>query len=244
MKAIVLAAGRGSRLREHTTMRPKCLVNFQGRPLLQRTVESLRAGGVSHISVIGGYASHHLKEWVGRGVIDDLMVNQEWNSTNMVATLMLAADHLAESPTVIVYGDIFFEPKIVSDLRRSVSPLAVGFDPDGVALWARRFADPLADIEDFQLAPDGSIARIGSRVTDLSQPEGQFMGLMKTTPAGFETLRDVFIAAKDRSVDMTTALQLVIDSGTEVAGIANLEPWGEIDSPEDLDFFEARQASR
>ncbi|MFE4948940.1 phosphocholine cytidylyltransferase family protein [Leifsonia sp. NPDC056665] len=243
MHAIILAAGRGSRLKQHTAERPKCLVEFRGRPLLVRTVNSLRAGGVSRVTVLGGYRSELLQSFVDDGLVDDLIVNEDWEATNMVSTLLIASQSLRAGPAIVAYGDIFFSPRIVADLCRCPSPLAIAFDPDGVALWRERFANPLDDLEDFQLSSTGSVTRIGFKAASLAQPQGQYMGLVRTSPSGFELLCEAFYSQSDQSLDMTSALQRVIESGGEIAGVANRDPWGEIDSPSDLTFFEARSTS-
>ena len=55
MKAIILAAGRGSRMKKLTNDKPKCLVKLHGKPLLEWQLESMRKSGISEIAIVTGY---------------------------------------------------------------------------------------------------------------------------------------------------------------------------------------------
>ena len=55
MKAIILAAGRGSRMKNLTSDKPKCLVKLHGKPLLEWQLESMYKSGISEIAVVTGY---------------------------------------------------------------------------------------------------------------------------------------------------------------------------------------------
>jgi choline kinase len=240
MRAIILAAGRGSRLQHLTDHRPKCLVEFQGEALIDRAIRSLRNGGVEKITVLVGYQPMALQSRLDTGKIDELVVNERWQETNMVATLMLADRQLRTEPALVVYGDIFFGPEIVRDLCNSTGPLSVAYDPHGVALWAARFEDPLQDIEDLRLAPDGRIESIGAPVTSLADPQGQYMGLLTFTPEAYSAMLKAVEDDSTTRADMTTTLQRMIDAGLPVLSVPNRTPWGEIDSPDDLRFFSDR----
>ena len=60
MKGLILAAGRGSRLHELTELRPKCLLQINGRPLIEWQLSALRKSGVSPIGIVTGYKSDYL----------------------------------------------------------------------------------------------------------------------------------------------------------------------------------------
>ena len=62
MRAIILAAGEGTRLRPHTLDRPKCLVELAGKSLLEHQVSSLRANGIDSITVVTGYRASMIEQ--------------------------------------------------------------------------------------------------------------------------------------------------------------------------------------
>ncbi|MBK1652709.1 sugar phosphate nucleotidyltransferase [Halorhodospira halochloris] len=62
MRAIILAAGQGTRLRPLTDDRPKCMVELEGKPLLEHQLEVLRGAGIEDIHVVGGYRAEWLQQ--------------------------------------------------------------------------------------------------------------------------------------------------------------------------------------
>jgi choline kinase len=87
MRAIILAAGRGSRIRQLTDDRPKCLVELRGRPLLEWQVEALRGGGAREIGIVTGYRREML---AALGLRE--FHNPRWQDTNMVSSLECAVE--------------------------------------------------------------------------------------------------------------------------------------------------------
>jgi choline kinase len=95
----------------------------------------------------------------------------------------------------------------------------------------------LSDAETFRLWPDGSLAAIGARPRTEQEIEGQYMGLLRFTPAGWARVLALLGRHTDRQVDemdMTALLQALVDDGHRVDAVACPEPWGEVDSAADL----------
>ncbi|MBF0128245.1 MAG: phosphocholine cytidylyltransferase family protein, partial [Magnetococcales bacterium] len=155
MKAIVLAAGRGSRMGDLTDDRPKCLVELGGRPLLEWQLAALRGAGIREIAIVTGYKSGMLR---GRGLTG--FHNPRWETTNMVSSLACAGTWLREGPCIVSYSDIFYEASAVSSLMASSAELAVTYDPGWLPLWEKRFGDPLRDAETFRLDGEGRLLEI------------------------------------------------------------------------------------
>lgn len=238
MKAILLAAGRGSRMRQLTDERPKCLVELAGRSLLDRQLEALRAAGIDGIGIVTGYLRERL---AGRGLAE--FHNPRWETTNMVASLACASAWLRQAPCIVSYSDIFYEASAVTALVDCAAPLAVTYDPDWRRLWERRFADPLSDAETFRLDAGGRLADIGGRPDSMEQVQGQYMGLLRIAPEGWleiERIRDALPPGERDRIHMTGTLRRVIEAGRlPVAAVAYRGPWGEVDSAEDLAVYEA-----
>ena len=174
--AILLAAGRGSRLGSITNDRPKCLVKCGGRPIIEWQIEALRGGGIERIVVVTGYCGDLLEEYGHRRV-----VNPDWAQTNMVKSLLCAAEEVT-GPTVVSYSDIVYGPEPVRKLLASPHACALTYDVDWLDLWRRRFDDPLSDAESLSLADDGRVLDIGRKHVGLAEICGQYMGLLKIDP--------------------------------------------------------------
>lgn len=237
MKAIILAAGRGSRMRELTDGRPKCLVELHGKTLLDLQLEALRAAGITEIAVVSGYKRELL---ANRGLIE--FHNPRWAETNMVSSLACAQEWLRAEPCIVSYSDIFYSPAAVQSLMACSASLAVTYDPNWLALWQYRFGDPLLDAETFRLTTGHNLAEIGNKPKSVDEVQGQYMGLLRFTPKGWsEVLRiraELTLEQCDQ-MHMTGTLQRVIEARRlDVRAISYDQYWGEVDSVEDLMKFE------
>lgn len=236
MKAIILAAGRGSRMNELTNDRPKCLVELSGKALLDWQLEALREAGVKEIAVVTGYRREML---ANRGLVE--FHNPRWAGTQMVSSLAYAADWLQTGPCIVSYSDIFYAPSAVESLMNSSAPLAVTYDPNWLQLWTHRFGDPLLDAETFRLTPEGALAEIGNKPNSVDEVQGQYMGLLRFAPRGWAEvvrIRSKLSTEECDRMHMTGTLQRVIDTGQiTITAISYTGEWGEIDSADDLSVY-------
>jgi choline kinase len=238
MRAIILAAGRGSRLGVHTESQPKCLVELAGKSLIHWQHDALRSAGVEQIAVVRGYQAESLPTY-----FDAVFDNPRWSQTNMVTTLRCAAEWLATEPCLVAYSDIVYHPAILCALMRAEGPLAITYDRCWQALWQARFTEPLLDAESFQLTPGGDLSEIGGRAASLEAIEGQYMGLLKFTPQGWHAteawLAQRSPAEQDR-MDMTSLLAGLLKEEVRIAAVPVSGGWCEVDSADDLSLYEAR----
>lgn len=240
-QAIVLAAGRGSRLGALTDDRPKCLCEIAGRPILDWTTDALRANGIERILIVAGWQAHALRQRR-----DTVRVNAEWAAGNMVSSLLCAADWLEREATLIVYGDGAYGTRaMAAALRPSPHDILVPIDTEWLRLWQLRFPDPLADAETLIRSGD-RLLEIGRRAPSLAQIQGQFMGMVRTTPQGWlriaACIDDIGRNAGEvavRRLDTTALLNALIVSGEPVHCVAVDGGWVEIDSLQDLESVEA-----
>ena len=236
MKAIILAAGRGSRMKELTDERPKCLVELRGKTLLDWQLGALRGSGIKEIAIVTGYKHEML---ANRGLVE--FHNPRWAETNMVSSLTCATDWLQTEPCIVSYSDIFYTRSAVESLMNSTASLAVTYDPNWLQLWINRFGDPLLDAETFRLTPDGCLSEIGSKPKTLDEVQGQYMGLILFTPEGWAEVVRIRAALNEEECDrmhMTGTLQKVIDGRQiSITAISYTGEWGEVDSIEDLSVY-------
>ncbi len=236
MKAIILAAGRGSRMGETGAERPKCLVGLMGKPLIERQIAALRGGGAEAVGVVRGYRADMI-DLAGLTCFH----NARWHETNMVRSLMEAAEWLAAGPVIVSYADIFYPRELVRALSDAPGDLVVAYDLAWRGLWSRRFADPLADAETFRADKSGRLVDIGNKTSDIEEIEGQYMGLLKFTPPGWEEIRALLAEleplALDR-LDMTGLLRRLLGRGVPIMTLGTTGQWGEIDNPGDLALYE------
>jgi L-glutamine-phosphate cytidylyltransferase len=233
MKAIILAAGRGSRMKALTNERPKCLVELRGKALIDWQLKALREAGISEIAIVTGYKRELLSN---RGLVE--FHNPRWAETNMVSSLACAEKWLLAEPCIVSYSDIFYEPQAIESLVASDANLAVTYDPHWLKLWEKRFGDPLLDAETFRMNSDNTLAEIGYKPKSLQEVEGQYMGLLRFTLGSWGEvlrIRAGLTPGKCDRMHMTDTLQRIIEAGhIAIEAISYELSWGEVDSAEDL----------
>jgi choline kinase len=113
VRAIILAAGRGGRLRGIAGDRPKCLVRVGPLTLLERQIAALRACGVWPITVVVGYRADEVRRIVGTRV--DVVCNERFDTTNSLYSLWLAREYLA-GRVMVLNCDVLFHVQMLADL--------------------------------------------------------------------------------------------------------------------------------
>ena len=126
MKALILAAGKGSRLYPHTEKVPKCMVAINGKPMIDWQVEALRSAGVHDIVVVGGYKSEVLSSYL-EDKVSHFTVNELFADTNMVYSFLLARDFFGQD-LIVSYSDIVYSPEIIKKLISSQKDYSVVVD--------------------------------------------------------------------------------------------------------------------
>lgn len=242
-RAVILAAGQGTRLKPLTHDKPKTLVNLLGKSLLLRQVSVLQTANIKNIHVVTGYHAEKIKK-----LGFNCSYNENYSSSNMVTSLFCASAFLQESGDLIIsYGDIIFQLDNLQKLLASEAEISVMIDRNWKNYWELRFKDPLSDAESLILNPDQTIKQLGKKVRDYSHIQGQYTGLLKIRGDMLGHLLD-FYAQLDRyqvydhldfdNMYMTTFLQLLIDAQWNVEAVVVDNGWLEVDSVNDLKLYE------
>ena len=245
MKAIILAAGRGSRLHPYTANSPKCLTELGGQTLIARQIATLRACGVRDISIVTGYKAEQL---VLPGT--NQILNSNWADTNMVSSLFCAADQFGDD-LIVSYGDIIYEQRVLNTLLEVDDDIVIAVNVNWLDLWLCRFDDPLSDAETLRMTEDGRILEIGQKASSIEEIEAQYMGLIRLKGSGIALFKAAWAAMRDgcertwmvgRSPNqayMTDLLMELIAAGHAVHGVAIRGGWLEVDTVEDYKIYQA-----
>src|SRR5690349_188351 len=129
MRAVILAAGFGSRLAAITKGAPKVMTAVAGEPLIQRASRLLADAGVRELVVVLGY-----QQEVVRAALADaplpvrFVVNPVYAETQTFYSLMLTRPLVEGEPFLKLNGDVIFEPEILTRLIGAPAPLALAVD--------------------------------------------------------------------------------------------------------------------
>lgn len=241
-RAVILAAGRGTRLGPATAELPKVMMPLVGRTLLAHQRSTLRAVGVEDVHLVLGHGAAAVRaDPDARGMT--LWENPDYATTNMVATLLCAVAPLdGSTDLVIAYGDIVYAPGVATALLTTDAPVSVVVDLAWRDYWQARMADPLTDAETLRMDGAGRLTELGRRPDGYDDIEGQYTGLIRVRADAMPRFRDSAAALvdEDPGAYMTTLLQRLIDDGVHVQAAPVRNGWLEIDEPADLGIDLAR----
>lgn len=243
MRAIVLAAGRGTRLAPYTSSTPKCMLPIGEYSILDRQIRTLHGAGIDDIAVVKGYRADHVNLPGLRYYLND-----QYETTNMVQSLFCAEEDL-HGDVIVSYGDILYEDRVLRALLTS-SPTAVAVvgDTRWSDYYQARFGDPLFEAESFVYDSDGRITQIGANRPCRADIQARYIGLIRLTETGCMSARAIYHDARKRYWDkawhrgrtfqemyMTDFLQVLIESGVAVQVVPIERGWLEIDSASDYE---------
>jgi len=243
MKAIILAAGMGTRLGSLTKEKPKGMLEFMGKTLIEREIEALRAGGISEIIVVRGYMAEKI-DYPNVKYYD----NKDYAETNMVESLMCAKEELT-GDVIVSYADILYEPRVVKALIASEGDVVVTVDTAWRDYWRARVGSDTEDIESLNFDSSGErIEELGSPETNTENIDARYVGLIKFSARGIEIAKEVYEKEKAACTGgkwrnsksfakgyMTDLLQAIIDSGREVRPLKIEHGWLEFDNVSDYE---------
>ena len=246
MKVIILAAGRGSRLKPLTDDKPKCMVKLFGKSLLEWQIEKFRKIGIKDISVVTGYK----KELISMDGIK-IYHNKNFEKTNMIETLFCAKKEIDET-VIVSYGDIIFQDDVVQKLIESKEDFSVVIDEEWKKYWDIRFDNPLDDAESLILDSENNIKNIGQKTTTLDEIQGQYIGLMMFKGNSTEIIKKFYEKMKKISKIngnplnsnlsfelsyMTDFLQGLVNEKNKLKAVLIKNGWLELDSIQDYEIY-------
>jgi NDP-sugar pyrophosphorylase family protein len=237
-QAVLLAAGRGSRLAPLTDDRPKCMVEVAGRAIVDDLVDGIAATGVRELVVVTGYRADALRAHLGRarrGIRIRYVDNPAWATTNNICSLDLARPHV-RAPFMLLESDVHVEPSVVA-------AVAV---PDRMAVAAYT---PVMTGTGVRVGVDGRV-----REMILGAHRGDTRGVAKTVNftsfspavwAAYERRVAVWIAAGRTGEYYEAVLAELVNAGQVAMMAADVTDhrWWEIDDVNDLRVAEAMVAA-
>ncbi|MFL2801175.1 MAG: NTP transferase domain-containing protein [Paracoccaceae bacterium] len=158
-----MAAGRGSRMKNETANKPKCLVEYGGKSLIKRQLEIYEKLPIDEIAIVTGYKQFLLNKFRVKK-----FHNFEWHKSNMVHSLTFANQWLMRYECIISYSDIFFEQSAINSIIKATSEIALLYDKSWRQLWEKRFENPLSDAETLKLDNNNKVLEIGKKTNDYS----------------------------------------------------------------------------
>jgi len=233
MRSIILAAGKGSRMGHLTETKPKCLLIYKNKHIIDWQIHAMETNGIKEIGIITGFQKKLLNKYKYKKIF-----NKRWKKTNMVYSLMCAKQWLKNKSFLVSYSDIYYDSNTLKLLFKSKDHITITYDPKWHSLWKKRFKNPLKDAETFKIDNNSNLLEIGKKTKNIKNIEGQYMGLLKFTPKGWSKTIETYnlLSKKNREkIHMTSLLQLIIKKKEiKIKTIPIKQKWFEFDNPSDF----------
>ena len=227
MNLIILASGKGSRLKRFTKNNPKCLLKIKGKTIIERILESSNL--FKKTIIVTGYKSSILKKRYNEFLI---VKNDEFNKSNMVHSLFKTIKY-SKSDVVISYADILYDPFILQTLSREKST-CIPLNKNWKHHWMQRMSSKqiYKDAENV-IVKKNMIVEIGTKINK-KLPNYQFMGILKIKKKDYLKMYKFYKSLRDIKIDMTNFLNLFIKHRKKGIKMIKINKyWYEIDNQKD-----------
>lgn len=239
MKVIIIAAGPAKRLRPLTGTKPKCLLEINGKTILQRQLETFRSFGLNDFVVVKGYEAKKINYPGIKYYLND----DFWNN-NILASLFYAEKEMDED-FIFSYSDIIFEKGVVEKLLKEKGDVCIVVDEDWKSYYKGRTDHPITEAENV-IIEKGNIIKIGKHLT-AEEADGEFIGMIKFSKKGAKILNETYNSLKKQfsgmpfqkanvfeNAYMTDMVQELVDRGFKVKAVPIKSGWYEIDTVQDF----------
>ncbi len=229
MKALILAAGLGTRLRPLTDKKPKSMVEINGKPILFQQIDNLLENNVNDIIIISGYQSEVMINAINEAYRNHqgikVIINEDFDKTNNMYSAYLAMDHMYDNEFLLMNADVFHDSSVIKELMKNEYANSIVTEEGAY------------NEESMKIVFDGEKIQEISKQIAPSNAYGTSINIYKFSKEGSNIFYD---KVKDYIVNMKELNQWTEVALNEILKTTNFKPcplkgrWMEIDNHEDL----------
>lgn len=227
MKALLLAAGRGTRISRYLNGKPKCMVDLgNGEILIDYTINMLQKKGISEIAVVTGYQHTMLEMALEQHKGVRTYYAPFFDVTNSIASAWFARDFLKDDDIIIMNADVFCEEKLYDEMLSVKESPVMFYDTSRIEEADYKF-----------YCPDGKIVKYGKELTP-EETTGEYVGLAKMNKdflPQFTKQLEEMIGTQQHGVWWENVLYALSDKITIHAYDVAPKFWAEVDYVEDYE---------
>jgi len=232
MKAIIMSAGKGSRMYPLTANTPKCLIDIgHGKTVLESQLDVLKECEIDEVYIVAGYRIQQVRAKISDYPVDSMRVrvvqNPFYASSNNIISLWLTSSWIKD-PCISINGDNIFKKSVIQSLLNANGEIVMTID---------RKED--YDADDMLVITEGESIKAVGKDLDRKQANGESIGIIKYSKLGLEqlntTLDHLVQNESNHQIFYLSALQEIMNKGFPVLG-CEVEPddWAEIDFHPDV----------
>jgi dTDP-glucose pyrophosphorylase len=244
-KAVILAAGRGTRMRELTAELPKPMIEVRGKPVLQHIVEGLRDTGLRDCLIVVGYRADVVRDFFGQGSRYDVAIQYKTQTVQdgTGRVVELAHDFVTDRPFILAYGDILVDPanyRRLVNLSDDVEAMLTVTRGEDVSKGGAVFLNDEMDLVDLREKAqlEGGAPATPADSQELAPPFYN-AGLYAFRPSIFDFTAKLKPSPRGE-YELTDAIRDLAQSGKRVKAIELTGEWADVRDPEILSKLNSR----
>lgn len=231
-QAIIVAAGKSSRLYPRTLDCPKGLLEINGKPILQTSIDQIKKCGIEKVSIVTGYMHDVFPKRLKS--VDRFIVNPFYGQCNNLGSLWIAKPYVLEEPLLYLHGDIVYDINI---LKQSIEKMENSDAELGLVVDFKKSDDEAMKVE---IDPNGKFIS-SSKQIPLDRAAGEWIGiaLFRRPSHIFKQFEEDLLAGDLQNYD-TYSFTNFSNKNNEVICISTEQKnWIEIDF--ESDFIQAKK---
>ena len=242
-KTIILAAGKGTRLKKYASDKPKGMLKIGNNSLIERQIKQFNYLGIKDISIVRGFMGHKIK-------FPNIVYfeNEQFDKSNMLVSLFSAREKM-DGDIIVSYGDIMFSQSLLENLLIEKGDIVVSVDVSWKLYWMMRYNTIHYDTESLRLDRNNLIISLGEPNPRNENIDGRYVGLIKFSQKGLNSIKKIWKKYKNdywnkpwqvsgkpmRQAYMTDMLQALIDNNYQVNASLTQNGWIEFDTDSDYE---------
>jgi choline kinase len=231
MNFIILASGKGNRVKSLTKNFPKALIKITNKLRIIDLINFTIPEQSNKIAVLG-YKFNFIKKKI-RQLKYTIVQNKEFNNTNMVESMFCAKNKILKKEVIVIYSDIIFEKKLIKKLI-SVKGNVIPLNKNWYENWKKRMPkkEILHDAENVKIIKN-KVVSIGGKITK-KLPKFQYMGILKFKYKDFIKLNSYYKKLGNKKIDLTSFINCAIKNKIITMNYCSVGSyWTEIDTIKD-----------
>lgn len=229
MKAVILAAGEGTRLNPITINRPKPLIKISGKTILEYTLATLNYSGISEVIIVTNYRQKDIQQYIGDGKKYDLKISyRKQEKMNGTAYAVLATESMIKENFILIYGDLLFSPEAI----KKIVDVFITKKTDGVMA-----VTPTENPEKYgivEIDKEQKIKKIIEKPKTNAPSKLANAGLYIFSKEIFDKIKQITASIRGE-YELTDAISLFVKEGKNVLAVQiNEDDWIDIGRPWNL----------
>ncbi len=227
MKAIILAAGRGSRIPQITKNKPKCLIKINKETILERQISFLHQLKIKDIIIIKGFKKDKI-------LIKKIkyIENKNYKKNEQLESLFYAKSEFTDD-IIVLFGDIIYDFSIIKKIYQKKKLITLAVDKNWKAKYKFRFDHPVDQADKVRINKKNNIVRIGKKLK-IDEANGEFLGIFKVSKTGCKIILKNYKKYKKKydtaNKQIHDFIKFLINEGIHISSLSVKGKYMEIDT--------------